>query len=527
MQISGGFTSQAFQENITIDRIVNSSRGVKTIQPSDFSATEIMAGDSIFVTKILNEYTNRVSIEGAIKKSGYFELTNGMMLSQLINDANGLREDAYTKRGNIIRRNSDLTLKNISFDVSSVMSGSNDVLLEPNDIIRISSIFDLNENQTITLSGEVRSPGIFPYVSNMTVEDLINVSGGLKNRAHTASIEIARRLTDNSDLSKSAEIFTFPISEDLSMSEEASGFMLEPFDLVIVKSTSFNNAQKVVKLEGEVMFPGFYALESNEDKISDLISRAGGLTEYGYAKGATLIRRTEYFRTEYEKEELEALVEKKKKELEEQYEDERFEVGESKVEVIRQELNEYEKELTENIRKGDESDVLESRFFRAQQLRKLQLRDSISGANELVEQEGIGIELDRILSDPKSVHDLILQDGDLISVPRRLETVKIQGEVLYPNTVRFQNGTSFKSYISSAGGFSDGAKPGKAYIVYANGTAKRTKRFLWFKDYPSVQPGADIIIPKKNVGRKLSVQEIVGIASSLATMALIIDRLSN
>lgn len=525
LDIAGGFKDIAFKENITIDRVTNDRRSVKTAEFDNFSQTELQNGDSIYVSQIVNEYNNRVSIEGAVKRSGHFELTEGLMLSELIERAAGLREDAYLGRGNVIRLNDNLTLKNLSFDVKEVQAGSQDILLSPNDIVRISSIFELNENQTIALRGEVRESGTFPFVAGMTVEDLINLSGGLNVGAHTASVEIARRLTDNSDLTKAAEIFTFPISQDLSMNAEASGFMLEPFDLILVKSTSFSEVQKVVKLEGEVMFPGYYALETNEDKISDLIARAGGLTQYGYSKGATLIRRTEYFRTAYEKRELQALLDKRKSELESQYEGVSIQGGQSKVEVIRQELNDYEKELTEEVRRRDGSRILESRIYRAQQLRKFQQRDSITGSSELIEQEGIGIELDKILKDPNSSHDLILRDGDLISIPTELQTVRIQGEVLYPNTVKFNQGLSFRKYVSMSGGFADGAKPGKSYVVYANGTAQRTKRFLWFKDYPEIEPGADIIIPRRRIGRRLSVTEIVGIASSMATLGLLIDRL--
>lgn len=523
---SGGFTDVAYRESILVDRVSGSGKSVRTVDAVDFEKFKLQDGDSIYIQQILNQYQNRVSIEGAIKRPGFYELSEGLTLSELIAQSSGLREDAYLKRGNVIRLNKDLTLKNLSFELSEVMSGNQDILLSPNDIVKISSIFDLNEDNTIGLEGAVRQPGTYPYVQNMTIEDLLNISGGLKTNAHAAAVEIARRIDDDSDLTRAAEIFTFPISKDLGISDEASQFLLQPFDLVLVKSTSFNRIQKVVKVEGEVRYPGFYALETVEDKISDIIKRAGGLTQYGYAKGATLIRRTEYFRDEFEKGELEALIEKRRKELEEQYEDENFPPDVSKVEVIEQEMIDYEKELTENIKRVENSDVLESSIFRAQQLRKLQQRDSISGSDELIEQLGIGIELDKILARPGSVSDLILRDGDLISVPRRLQTVKTQGEVLYPNTLSYQAGIGLKQYISLSGGFSDDAKRGKAYIVYANGNAQRTKNFLWFKNYPPVQPGADIIVPQKKPKRKLSITEVVGIASSLATLGLVIDRLT-
>ncbi len=522
---SGGFGEDAFKDFITIDRVGEKEREVATVQQSDFLSEKLIDGDSIYVTKILNTYSNRVRIVGAINRPGYYQLTPDLTLAMLIEEANGLREDAYLKRGNVIRLSKTLSLKNISFDVGEVISGNQDIVLSPDDMIQVSSIFDLTEEQIITISGQVRNPGNFPYIDSMTVEDLINISGGLKEDASTTTVEVARRLSTDEDLSRSSEIFTLNINGDLSINDEASKFLLQPFDLVLIKSTPYVRKHKIVKIEGEVNFPGFYALETNEDKVSDLIKRAGGLTRYGYPEGASLIRRTEYFRTEYEKEELKALIDAKREELEDKFISDNPEASES-YELIEQLLIEYEKELTEAFKIEESSDELEAKIFRAQELRKILVRDSVSGSDELVERQAIGIELDRILKQPDSRFDLILKDGDLISVPKQLETVRVQGEVLYPTTVRYEDGVSFKNYVSVSGGFSTKAKVGKSYIVYANGSAKQTKNYILFKKFPKVKPGADIIVPQREARRKLSAQEILGISSSLATIALIIDRLT-
>ena len=524
-QFSGGFSNGAFKEFITIDRVGEKEREVATIDRANFALEKSMDGDSIFVTKVLDTYLNRVKIDGAVNRPGYYQLTSNLTLSSLIEKANGLRQDAYLKRGNVIRLSQTLTLKNLSFDVSEVINGNQDLLLSPDDMIQISSIFDLTEEKNITIRGQVRNPGVFPYIDSMKVEDIVNISGGLKEDASTTTVEVARRLTSDEDLSKSSEIFTFTINGDLAINDEASSFLLKPFDLVLIKSTPFVRQHKVVRIEGEVNFPGFYALATNEDKISDLIERAGGLTRYGYPEGASLIRRTEYYRTEFEKEELNALIEARRTELEEKFIRDNPN-GLENYSLIEDQLIEYEKELTEAFKIEESTDELEARIFRAQELRKLLVRDSVSGSEELIERQAIGIELDKIINQPKSRYDLILRDGDLISVPKQLETVRVQGEVLYPNTVRFQDGVSFKNYVSASGGFSSKAKVGKSYIVYANGSAKRTKSFLFFRKFPKVKPGADIIVPQREERRKLTVQEILGISSSLATIALIIDRLS-
>lgn len=526
ISFSGGFAAEAFKEFITIDRVGEREREVMTVKSGDFQNAKLQNGDSLYVSKVLDTYSNRVKLDGAVNRPGYFELTSELSLAELINLANGLREDAYLKRGNIIRLTDKLRLTNITFDVEAVINGSQDILLSPDDRITIPSIFDIEDEQTISIDGQVRNPGEYPFVDDMTVEDLVNISGGLKDDAAT-TIEIARRLSSDEDLSKSSEIITITIDADLTISPEDSDFKLRPFDLVLVKTNPYVRNHKVVRIEGQVNNPGYYALASNEDKISDILKRAGGLTKYGYAEGASLIRQTEYFRTQFEKEELTALVELKREELEEKYLSESATNSSEIYSFIENEIVEYEKKLTEAYKIENPSNELEARIFRAQQLRKLLVRDSIGSADELIDRQAIGIDLVKILRDPGTSDDLILRDGDLISVPKKLETVRVQGEVLYPNTVRFNEGDSFKKYVSAAGGFSTKAKESKSYIVYANGSAKRTKSFLFIKSYPKVKPGADIIVPQREPRRKLSAQEILGISSSLATMALIIDRLAN
>ncbi|MBC6409694.1 MAG: SLBB domain-containing protein [Ekhidna sp.] len=480
LSVSGGFSEKAFKESITIDRVGKKEKRIKTVNVEHFSLEQIQNGDSIFVTSLMDTYSNRIRIQGAVNRPGIHELTKELSLSKVISLAGGLREDAYLKRGNIIRLTDSLRLTNLTFDVKEVTKGNQDILLSPEDLIVINSIFDLEEKKLVTIQGQVQIPGDYPFVSDMSVEDLIKLAGGLKENANVKNVEVARRLLADNDLSKSSDIFTFPINKDLSVNEQASSFKLMPFDIVLIKSTQLVRDQKTVKIEGEVKYPGFYALETNEDKISDLLKRAGGLTIYGYAEGAYLIRRTDYYGFNSETEEIPA-----------------------------------------------KSDLLEGELFKAQQIRDLLLKDSISDTNELIEKQRIGINLPKILEQPNSKFDLILKNGDLISIPQKLETVRVRGEVLYPNTVKFTKGASFKKYISASGGFSSKAKVGKSYVIYANGSAQRTKNFLLFKNFPSVKPGADILIPVKKEQVKLSSTEIVGIASGLASLAFIVFQIVN
>ncbi|WP_424963008.1 SLBB domain-containing protein [Ekhidna sp.] len=475
---SGGFEGEAYSDKVVIQRSTGKERALVTVSKSSFETAPLQNGDSINIGKIADRFKNRVTIKGAVMRPGSYELTEGMMLSELLKSVEGLREDAFKGRGNIFRRKEDLTLKNIAFDVKTILDGSQDILLVRDDQVIIQSIFDLREDQTIQIKGEVRAPGIYQYLDGMTVEDVITQSGGFKESANKSVVEVARQISSREgSIEQTAKIFTFEINENLSISDSASTFELQPFDVLLVKRSSFYHSQKLVKIEGEVLYPGFYALETREDKISDLIARAGGLTEFAYADGATILRRSEYF------------------------------------------------EDTTSIDVGED---LEADSFRSKRLKDLQKRDADDNVNQLGEKESIGINLEESLDNPGSKYDLILKDGDVVSIPRRLQTVRVRGSILYPNTVRFESGMSAKRAISQAGGFTDDARPRKTYVIYANGSAERTRSFLFFKDYPKLEPGAEVIVPQRVRERQpLNAQTLIGLTSSLATLVLVITQIQN
>lgn len=476
MDFSGGFDGKAYSEKVVIHRNTSKERALVTVQREAFSTTNLYDGDSIHIEPIVNRYQNRVTISGAVMRPGAYELKEGMMLSDLIESVDGLREDAFLGRGNIFRKKEDLSPINISFDVQGILSGAQNILLQRDDQIIIQSIFDLRQIQNVQVKGEVRSPGVYQYMEGMTVEDVITQAGGFRTAANKSVVEVARQLSfDNGDIEQTAELFTFPIDEQLNISDEASSFELEPFDVILIKRSSFFQTQKIVKIEGEVLYPGFYALETREDKISDLILRAGGLTEFAYSKGATILRRNEFF-----------------------------------------------EDSTTNS-----ADELEAEFYRSKRLIELQKRDAKNQVSGIGKKESIGISLEQSLANPGSKFDLILKDGDIISVPREIQTVRVRGNVLYPNTVRYELGMSAKRAISSSGGFTDDARPSKTYVIYANGSASRTKRFLFFKKYPKLAPGAEVIVPQRVRERQpLNAQQLIGITSSLATLVLVITQLN-
>ena len=472
---AGGFTDEAYRQSLSLRRVTSTQREIVTVRQEDFETTTLRNGDRVMVGQILDEFTNRIVIEGAVYRAGEYELTEGMMLSDLLDKAQGVEPDAFMERGLLLREKADKTIESIAFSVAELVSGDWDIALRPDDFVKIQSQLDLRNEYNITVQGQVRAPGTIPYADSLTVEDVILLSGGFREAAARSFVEVARRITSEAgDGSTSAEIYNFPIDANLNLSSDASDFILAPYDLVVIRSSPFYEKQIMVEVEGEVQYPGKYALERKNERISSVLERSGGLSQYAYTKGATLIRRTEYY----------------------------------------------------NGDDMDNEDTDAAIRLRREELTELFQRDTLAqGRNVFKEQESIGIELDEILKSPGGKHDLILREGDILSIPRELQTVRIRGEVLYPSTVRYDDLRSFRQFISRAGGFTDEAKKSKAYIVYANGAAARTRQFLWIKDYPKVEPGAEIIIPTKPERRKLSPGEIIGLTSGVATLSLVVLRL--
>ncbi|MAE86053.1 MAG: capsule biosynthesis protein [Flammeovirgaceae bacterium] len=474
LTFAGGFSGRAYKKSISIRRNLENRKTVVTVLSNNYSQAVLQDGDDLEVGEIQNQFEGRIRIEGAVNHPGEFELSEGMTLVKAIELADGLRADAFLARGVIIRQNDDLSLSNIAFSPKEVIKDSEDVTLKSEDLIKIQSIFDLHEDYTVSIQGEVLSPGEFPFAEGMTVENLIYLANGFKETAAKSFVEVARRVTDeDGDGSSTAKIFNFAIDGSLKIDKDAESFKLEPFDLVVIRKSPFYEKQVIVEVEGEAQFPGKYVLESKNERISDVLKRAGGLTDYAYTKGATLIRRTEYFVT-------------------------------------------------------GENEGSQAARIKREELKSLLARDTLLDKSQqsFKTQESIGIRLEEILENPGSKYDIILKEGDVLSIPRELQTVRIRGEVLYPSTVRFDNSRNFKQYISQAGGFDDRAKRSKSFVVYPNGSAERTKSFLWFKDYPKLEPGAEVVIPQKPERRKLSPGEVISLATGIGTLAIIVNNLT-
>lgn len=513
LRYAGGFTDEAFKDRVNVTRISGGERAVSDIFNSQFGLFLVKGGDEYYIGKVLDRFANRVQIKGAVFREGNFALTEGLTLGQLIKNADGVRGDAFLDRASILRTYDDLSTELITVNLRDVLSGSTaDIPLKREDVIRISSIYDLTEEFYVQINGEVRNPGTYPFSKNMSVEELVLMAGGLREAANVKDVEIARR-SKNADAGAFSELLTVQLNENLS--PQADPTPLQPFDMVIIRRKPNFVLDKLVQVEGQVNSPGIFSVRSAEERISDVIARAGGLTRFAFPKGATLIRRTEFFDTESEQ------IRRQRNLLDLQQrllmDPNNTEAQELLVERLFRNLE----NTPENRREGEA--VAESR------------RDLITGIAErrpdlapirIRETEAVAIDLEAIMRNPGSDLDLILEEGDIISVPKQLQTVRLRGDVVYPATVRFERERGMKYYINRAGGFDNRANRKRTYIVYANGEVRRTKSFLGIRAYPSVSPGSEIIVPTKGPRVPVRPGELVGIATGLATLVLVITQIT-
>jgi protein involved in polysaccharide export with SLBB domain len=474
LHFAGGFTNDAFRERIKVIRNTDKEKSVADIEKGIFSMFAPKSGDVYTIDKLLERFENRVQIKGAVFRPGTYALEKGLTIMKLISKAEGLKEDAFLTRAIVYRLNDDNSLSMLSINLEDALSGKiSDLDLKREDIIQIASKLDLKESYNVTINGQVIKPGIFPFAQNMKIEDLIIAAGGLKEDAALTRVEVARRKFDIDKTQKHAEIAIikqFELNKDLKNNPNLN-FVLEPFDIVTVFRMPGYEPQQNVLIEGEVLFPGSYTIEKNSEKISDLFKRCGGLTATAGVNGVILLRKK-----------------------------------------IQSE--------TENYIKINKIKAL-----------KRQSKDT-SDIQEKIEEEKeemydiVGINIPDILKKPGSKGDLLLREGDIIKVPFERQTVLVTGEVLYPARVNYTNSGRLKGFVQNAGGFSSKALRRKAYVVYANGTVKATKNFLFVKFYPKIKPGCEIVIPKKDVKKPVSLVEITTVATSLTTLVFLIITIS-
>lgn len=469
IDFAGGFTGDAYAEMVKLIRQTGTENEFYNIENKDFATYHLQDGDMVTVGTILDRYTNRVELKGSVFRPGLFAIDGELQtLSDLIKKADGLTKDAYTDRVLLYREDDDLNLELQAIDLTKILNGTApDVTLQRNDIIVISSIHELEERGSFTIAGMVAHPGTYRFAANTTVEDLIFQAGGLLEGASTVRVEVSRRIVDptsTTQTQKLAELFTLSVEDGLAVGS-GKGFKLMPYDLVVVRSSPGYAAQRTVTIGGEVLFSGSYVLEKRNERITDLIKRAGGILDQAYIKGAYLTR---------------------------QLTDDEYA---SRQEALRFAImNSSGKNRSDSIA-----------------LSKL----------EVSRNYNVGISLEKAIANPGTHYDLVLQPGDHLFIPEQQSVVKISGEVMFPNAVLYEPGKNISYYVDQAGGYGNRARKNKAYVVYMNGQVAKAKKST------IIEPGSHIIIPSKAAPKTADWNKFMSIASSVTSVAMMGATIAN
>ena len=497
IRFAGNFTDKAYTRQIHLRRNTPTERRIVSVQRDEFGNLNLHSGDEIYVDEILDRFENRVSISGAVWREGEIELREDMTLYDLLQEADGIRPDAYRTRGIINRERDDFTLEQVAFSLQRVLDNPEayDIPLKREDEIVIQSIHDMQEERSVRIRGAVQDGGTFEFREGMTLEDLILKADGFRDRASESRIEISRRIIGDAAPdhrgTQLAETFRFDVTRDLELRDEDKQFELKAFDQVFVHQRPDYAEQRDITIEGQVLYPGTYTIEGRSERIADIIERAGGLTNEAYIPGARLTR-------------LNSSIDRADISLDFLAEDD----------VV------------------NDDDTLSIMDIEDPELRERQRREREERREERERVSRIGIDLAEIMQDPDSRENLLLKEGDVIRIPEELETVRISGAVMQDVEVRFRDGQSLGYYIDRAGGFAEDAREKRAYVVYANGDVERMKRYVFgiFRSTPDIEPGAEIIIPARPERDRMSTGEIISISSAIVSMStsviLAIDRLN-
>ena len=463
---AGGFDADAYTRSLRVVRQNGEEYEVNTVKDIDYSVYKMRNGDVVTAEAILNRFTNKLEVRGAVYRPGVYQLSGTLnTVRELVNEAQGLTGDAFLNRSVLYRQNDDLTTEVLPVDIRSIMSGTSpNIALRKNDILYIPSIHDLSDRGDITVHGEVARPDSYPYADNMTLEDLIIQAGGLREAASTVRVDVTRRVRNprsTADSDTIGQMFTFALKDGFVIDGQP-GFVLQPYDEVYVRRSPSYQAQQNVKVEGEILFEGNYALTSREERLSDLVDKAGGATNYAYLRGAKLTRV--------------ANADEKKR----------------MADVIRLMRRQLGEEMMDSL--------------------GIDVEDTFT----------VGIDLERALRDPRSSSNIVLREGDVISIPKNTNTVTINGAVMVPNTVSYSEGKDIDYYLNQSGGYSDNAKKSKKFIVYMNGEVTRVKG----NGKKQIEPGCEIIVPSKSK-RRTNVGEILGYATSFSSLGMMIASIAN
>jgi polysaccharide export protein len=453
----GGFKANAYKDNLVIERIVGAKREVKEVSYSQANTFIMKSGDKLTVQKLSDIYHNKISIGGAVYQPGNYAYTEGMSALDLINRAAGVLDQAHLERGLLFRTTNRVDKQTLNFSVKDLLDKKINLPLQANDSLFIFSNDNIKNKQFVRIEGAVKNPRSVPFMEGLKAEDLIIMAGGFIEGADASTIHLSRQVNDE-NFKTISEVQHISLSPDLKVS--SGSVTLQPNDIITVRYQKGYSAQQLIKIEGEISFPGHYSILTKDERISDFIERAGGITPYAYLKGATLIRKMKDLS---DKEQIKQL----------------------------QELNNATNEI------------------------KI---EKIGNDNEY----RVGINLEKIMKNKNSYQNLILKNEDILIIPSEKQTVEVKGLVLAPSLVQYEKGKTLKSYVNNAGGFANNARKRAAYVMYANGSVEGTRNFLFFKSYPKIEPGSIIIIPEKPERKSLSTTETISITTALTTLMILI-----
>ena len=481
LKYAGGFSAKAYKKGVQVNRVNGEQYSAHNVAEFDLSSFKLMDGDSVTVDSILERYANTVQIKGAVFHPGMYDWggTNNTVRS-LIESAGGLTEDAFSVHAVLHRMKPDRVRKVLSVDVEGIMAGTvADLPLENEDILFIPFRSETLNERSLTIRGEVQMPGTYEYAEDETIEDFILQAGGLTDAASTARVDVSRRISDPSATEASneiAKVFSFTIKNGMVVDGDRS-FTLEPYDEVFVRRSPAYQPQRNVLVDGEVLFPGQYSLSTKNQRISELVRAAGGVTDQAYVRGA----RIERVMTE----------------------DEKFR-NRQVLDLVRQKGSNSGLDMVMQDEEAADYDIN-------------QARDSVD--NDTV-RYSVGIELDKALANPGSDYDVTLKEGDRLIVPEYNGTVKINGNVMYPNTVAYSDGKKYKWYINQAGGFGSRSKKSRTFVVYQNGTVSKAKK-------AKIEPGCEIIVPSKTTSATEVIGQVGAVGTSMATLLTLLISVVN
>ncbi|WP_444368955.1 SLBB domain-containing protein [Prevotella sp.] len=485
LKYSGSFTGDAYNKAVRVNRKTGKEYAVFNVGEFDFANFHIADGDSIMVDSIIPRYANTVEVKGAVFRPGMYNLGEQVnSVRSLIEHAEGTTEMAFTNRAVLHRMKEDRTLKVISVDLVGIMNGTTpDIPLQENDVLFVPTKTENIEQRIITIRGEVQFPGVYKYADNETIEDFVLQAGGLTDKASTVNVSVSRRVTDPKALAPDsviAKLYTLSLKDGFVVDGEP-GFTLMPFDEVYIRKSPAYMEQKNVSVEGEVMFAGTYTLSANNTRLSDLYRKSGGTNGLGYIRGARLMRRA----TEAEKQRMRT--------------------------ALQMEMEQQQKNILQLAASSNGANL--------QQAAEGAKNANLSKFN-VPDEYPVGIDLELAIKNPGGDADMVLREGDRLIVPQYNGTVKVNGAVMYANTVAFEKGKRASYYIDQAGGYAGDAVKSRAYIIYMNGKVAKLSHGA------KVQPGCEIVVPAK-LKRKMSVAETMSLGSSLSSIAAMIATISN